>query len=176
MISRSRDGEIISSIVRVFGVSAVRGSTNDIGKGVDKGGTGVYSEAKKALRDQAAVVLMTPDGPRGPRMQAKAGIAVLSISTNAPVVPVSYSTRWGFSLSNWDQFLVPLPFGRGAIVYGTPLYPPTTKRSKYSDFRQVIERETTEVMNRADELVGRRPCSPVQNHDRLEVGLTKVIP
>lgn len=176
MISRSRDGEIISAIVSAFGISAVRGSTNDIDKGVDKGGTGAYSAAKMALRDQAAVVLMTPDGPRGPRMRAKAGIAVLSISTGAPVVPISYSTRWGFSLSNWDQFLVPLPFGRGAIAYGTPLYPPARKRSKLSDFRKVIEEETTKVMKRADELVGRRSCSPVQDYDRPKGGLSKVIP
>jgi len=164
IISKSSDGDIISAIVHRFGVTAIRGSTNDRAKNLNKGGAEAFAAAKAALRDHGAVILMTPDGPRGPRMQAQAGIAVLAIATGVPVLPVSYSTRWGIFLATWDHFFLPFPFGRGAIVYGAPVYPPAKAQSNHSNFLLAIEQSTTAVMSRADELTARKAiCSDLGN-------------
>ena len=56
MISNNRDGDLISALVRRFGVVAVRGSTYDHEKKRDKGGAEAFAGAEKALREQRALV------------------------------------------------------------------------------------------------------------------------
>ncbi|MEL6476225.1 MAG: lysophospholipid acyltransferase family protein [Pseudomonadota bacterium] len=154
MISNNHDGELIAAIVRRFDVDAVRGSTYDRAKRRDKGGIDAYHGALDGLQ-QGALVAITPDGPRGPRMRAQTGAAQLSLETGAPVIPVAFSVRWGRVLRSWDRFLLPLPFGRGAIVYGEVLRP----EGPVEAFRARLEQVLTETTNRADSLC-RRPAVP----------------
>lgn len=159
MISNNADGDLIAGVVRWFGVHTVRGSTYDKAKGRDKGGRAAYEGAGVELTERDAVVAITPDGPRGPRMHAQSGAAMLSIDTGAPILPVAFSTRRGILLKSWDRFFVPFPFGRGALVYGVPLYPPPASLEGLEKFRETIEEATTRVMNRADDLVCRQHVS-----------------
>lgn len=158
LISQSRDGDQIAAIIKRFGIGAVRGSTYDREKRRDKGGRAAYARAAEALLHNRAALAVTPDGPRGPRMRAQAGAARLSLSTGCPILPVAFSTTWGRLFDSWDRFLLPLPLGRGAIVYGPPLWPPErTGAGAVELFRSRLEQALTEVTNRADELCGRAP-------------------
>jgi hypothetical protein len=83
LISQHGDGEIIARIIRRFGHDAVRGSST-------RGG----SEALRALirlgrsgRD----LVVTPDGPKGPRQVAKAGVVQLAKATGMPIVPLAFA-------------------------------------------------------------------------------------
>ena len=61
LISRSRDGEFISQVARRFGLETARGSTS-------KGGVGAMLEMVRELgQKNARDIVITPDGPRGPR-------------------------------------------------------------------------------------------------------------
>lgn len=124
MISRNDDGELISALVRRFRVVAIRGSTYDREKQREKGGAEVFSEAIEELTQRHALMAITPDGPRGPRMRAQRGIAQLSIETGAPIQPIAFSVRNGKVMRSWDRFLLPFPFGRGVQIFGEPLWPP----------------------------------------------------
>ena len=132
MISNNRDGDLIAAIVRRFRVVAVRGSTYDRDKQRDKGGAQAFAGAAEELA-RGALIAITPDGPRGPRMRAQRGIALLSIQTRAPVQPVSFSVTRGKLMRSWDRFLVPWPFGRGVQVFGEPLWPPEGQDSATAD-------------------------------------------
>lgn len=165
MISNNRDGDLIAGVVGHFGVLAVRGSTYDRAKKRDKGGAEAYSGAERELTEHAAVVAITPDGPRGPRMRAQAGAAQLSAATRCPVLPVSFSVRRGLVLGNWDRFLVPAPFGRGAIVYGPPLDAPAGMQD-LEGYRAAIEAATTAAQDRADAICGRAPVAPAAEEAR----------
>lgn len=157
MISRNRDGDLITGIVGRFDIDTVRGSSYDREKRRDKGGAEAFADAEARLR-AGAVVAMTPDGPRGPRMHAQGGAAALSLATGAPVVPLSFSTARGRVLDSWDRFLLPWPWGAGAIVYGAPMRPGATPETSDPDrFTAAIEAALTEVQNQADAMVGRRP-------------------
>lgn len=158
MISRSRDGDAISALVGRFGIGCIRGSTFDRGKQRDKGGSEAFAEAEAEVR-AGSVVAITPDGPRGPRMRAQSGIARLALATGAPVIPISFSTSRGRLLRSWDRFLLPLPFGRGAIVYGAPLWP-RDWQGRERALREAIERAMTAAQDRADALCGREPVPP----------------
>lgn len=161
VISNNRDGDLISAIVWRFGVHSVRGSTYDREKRRDKGGAEVYNAALQELTLRNAVVAITPDGPRGPRMRAQRGVAQLAIETRLPVVPIAFSTVRGKLLRSWDRFLVPWPFGRGVQIFGAPIMPPPPgDDAAETAFLAAIETTLTEITNRADEICGRPPVTP----------------
>jgi lysophospholipid acyltransferase (LPLAT)-like uncharacterized protein len=69
-------------------------------------------------------VLITPDGPRGPRRQAAPGVAQLAALSGAQVVPLGGATSAQRRLGSWDRMMFPLPFGRGVLVCGAPIAVP----------------------------------------------------
>ena len=161
MISRNDDGELISALVARFRVVAIRGSTYDRAKGRDKGGAEVFAEAIEELSQRHALMAITPDGPRGPRMQAQRGIAQLSIETRAPIQPIAFSVRRGKVMRSWDRFLLPWPFGRGVQIFGDPLWPPETDDEASAEaYRSRIEASLNALTAQADQLCGREPVSP----------------
>lgn len=161
MISDNRDGDIITRLVGFHGVGAIRGSSADPRKPEkSKGGGGALRESLPLLA-AGHLVGMTPDGPRGPRMRAQIGVAAISAIAGVSVIPVGISTRRGRMLSNWDRFLIPYPFGRGAVVYGAPLSPPDPDDAEGIEaHRRAIEAATTAATRRADEICGRETPEP----------------
>lgn len=161
MISRNDDGELIAALVRRFRVVAIRGSTYDRAKQREKGGAEVYSDAVEELTQRHALLAITPDGPRGPRMQAQRGIAQLSIQTRAPIQPIAFSVRRGKTMRSWDRFLLPWPFGRGVQIFGDPLWPPETEDEAALDaYLARIAESLNDLTARADEMCGRDPVLP----------------
>ncbi len=161
MISTSRDGDLIAGIVGRWGVAAVRGSSHDHAKRKAKGGAEAYVAAASELSRNGALVAITPDGPRGPRMRAQEGAARLAMAQGAPVVAVGFSVRWGWHLRSWDRFLLPLPFGRGAVVYSAPRLPPAENSPQVlARFCLALEEDLNDVTNRADDICGRARVLP----------------
>jgi lysophospholipid acyltransferase (LPLAT)-like uncharacterized protein len=161
MISGSRDGDLMAAVIGRWGVRTVRGSSHDRVRRRAKGGAAAFRSAARALRDEGALVAITPDGPRGPRMQAQDGAARLALMRGAPVIAVGYSVRWGWHLSSWDRFLLPLPFGRGAIVHSAPRLPPRDRGGEaLARFRLALESDLNAVTDRADDLCGRARVLP----------------
>jgi hypothetical protein len=161
MVSNSRDGDLFAAVAGRWGVAALRGSSHDHVKHRSKGGVAVFRAAARALRDNGAMVAITPDGPRGPRMRARDGAARLALLQGVPVVAVAFSVRWGWNLASWDHFLLPRPFGRGAIVYSPPRLPPEAGGPEARErFRMALEEDLNAVTNRADDLCGRARVPP----------------
>lgn len=161
VISNSRDGDLIGAIVARFGVEAVRGSSNDPRKtDRDKGGREAFGAALAALQ-AGAVVGITPDGPRGPRMRAQPGVAVLSAAAQVPVLPLAVSTRRGRLLGSWDRFLMPRPFDRGVVLYDAPLPPPPRgDEAALEAHRLAIEARLNALTAEADRRMGRGTVEP----------------
>jgi lysophospholipid acyltransferase (LPLAT)-like uncharacterized protein len=66
--------------------------------------------------------LLSPDGPTGPAYEVKPGIAVIGQQTQAVVIPASAAARRGFKLQRrWDEHLIPLPFTKAVVHFGTPI-------------------------------------------------------
>jgi lysophospholipid acyltransferase (LPLAT)-like uncharacterized protein len=82
LISRHRDGELISRAMQSFGFSSVRGSTTRGGSTALKG----LIERGRAGRDLA----VTPDGPKGPRHVVQPGVIHLAKMTGLPIVPLTF--------------------------------------------------------------------------------------
>lgn len=83
LISQHRDGELIHRIVSRFGFRSVRGSTT-------RGGAAALRELIRLGRSGADLVI-TPDGPKGPRQVAQLGAVHLAQATGLPIVPLTFS-------------------------------------------------------------------------------------
>jgi lysophospholipid acyltransferase (LPLAT)-like uncharacterized protein len=146
LISRHRDGQFIAAVVRQFGLGIVHGSTARNGR--DRGG----AAGLRVLLDQIEAgghVVITPDGPRGPRRVAAPGIAHLAAVSGAPVLPCAAQTSRRRVLGSWDRMVLPLPFGRGVIVCLPPISVP---RDGADQALPAIAAALTEAADRADAL------------------------
>ncbi len=154
LISQSREGGIVAHTSRTVGAEVIRGSA---AKGRQaKGGV----EAMRAMArhiDGGGVIAMTPDGPRGPRMRVKKGPIQLAKLAGAPLLPVTWATsnRIVFDKS-WDHFVFPLPFGRGALIWGDPISPPSPDASdaEIEAVRLKLEAEMNRIAAEADRIAG----------------------
>jgi lysophospholipid acyltransferase (LPLAT)-like uncharacterized protein len=117
LISRHRDGEYITRIAERLGLHVVRGSAT-------RGGASAFRRLLESLQEGRHVVV-TPDGPRGPRRRVKSGVVELSRLSGMPILPVAFGAWPRRLLNSWDQFLSPRPFARGVYVWGEPIYVPT---------------------------------------------------
>ena len=83
LISRHRDGELIHRIVARFGFQSVRGSTT-------RGGVPALRQLIRLGRSGVDLVV-TPDGPKGPRQIAQLGVVQLAKATGLAILPLTFS-------------------------------------------------------------------------------------
>src|SRR2546428_12574262 len=95
---------------------------------------------------------MVPVGPCGPAHGLQAGIVALPATTGAPIVPVGVAARPARRLGSWDRFMVPAPFARCAVVFGSALE--VKRHDDREDARVRIERALQDATDSADGLVG----------------------
>lgn len=149
LVSRHRDGRFIGEVVRRFDLRVVHGSTARAG--ASKGGA-AGMRALVGVLEAGGHVAITPDGPRGPRRHAAAGVAQIAALSGAPVLPAAAQTSRRRVLRSWDRMVLPLPFGRGAIVCGAPIPVP---RDGWEAALPAIAAALTEAAGRADRLCPR---------------------
>ena len=113
MISEHRDGEIIARIAAALGFRLVRGSTS---RGATRALLGACQEIESGFD-----VAVTVDGPRGPAGVVAPGALVVAQRTGASMLPTIATATRGWRLRSWDRFLVPKPFARVTVAYGTPV-------------------------------------------------------
>lgn len=113
LMSRSKDGQIVTGIAARFGVGAVRGSSSR--------GAAVAVRGLVALLRGGGAVGITPDGPRGPRYEIKPGMAHLARAAGVPVLPVTLHYAWKWQAKSWDRLQIPMPFSRVEFVVFKPV-------------------------------------------------------
>ncbi len=112
LVSSSKDGTLLSRLLQDWGYSVVLGSSSKGGK-----------EALEQLTMEAStkVVLITPDGPRGPLHQAKPGAVIAAHRAQVPLILVRICAQRKRILSrSWDRFQIPLPFSTIDLYVDSP--------------------------------------------------------
>ncbi len=149
LISQSRDGELIARVCRSFRMDPVRGSSS-------RGGSEALLRMKSFL-DKGDALGFTPDGPRGPLRQVQPGALYLAQKTGRPIVPMAFGAkrRWIFK-AGWDEFMVPAPFNRIAMVYAEPILvkPADDLERKAAELKKALDN----VAQEADSIAGVNCC------------------
>ncbi|MDD4097314.1 MAG: lysophospholipid acyltransferase family protein [Lentisphaeria bacterium] len=116
LISASRDGEYISTLIRFFRLDVVRGSSS-------RGGMQALRAMLQKLKHGQTMVV-TVDGPRGPRYTVHPGIVALATLGRVPVLPVAVNAEKFWQLNSWDGTQIPKPFSRVLVRLGRPFHLP----------------------------------------------------
>ena len=133
VVSKSKDGQILSNLLEYWHYRLIRGSSSDGAKDV---------LIKMVLYAKDNYVLITPDGPKGPIQKFKAGAAIASARTGTPIhyLKVEISKAWIFAKS-WDKFHLPYPFANIKIIISEPFIPATDSREDINSIIATIEAE-----------------------------------
>ena len=159
LISRSREGGIVTHASRTVGAEVIRGSSAK--RGYNKGGAEAVREMVRHI-EGGGCMGMTPDGPKGPRMRAKLAPVQVAKLAQAPMMCLAWSTNWRIVFDSWDRFILPLPFGRGALIWSDPIAPPSPDASdaEMEAVRQKLEAEMNRIAAEADRLAGVEVIEP----------------
>ena len=150
LISLSADGEFIAKAVARQGFPAVRGSSANKDKADRaKGGSQALRDGLRQLKEGGLAI--TPDGPRGPARQMAEGLPLMAKLSGAPALFIGMSCSPAIRLNSWDRAVLPLPFGRGAIVWDLAVYP---KDADLAEVAAAWTERLTAVEARADALTG----------------------
>jgi len=114
LTSKSKDGDLLAKILKKWKYQVVRGSSST-------GGDVALGILVDYARNKYSIAI-TPDGPRGPRQNFKAGAVVTAKKTKIPVVLAGVGFKRKKILSNWDKFEIPYFFTCAKVVYSDPIY------------------------------------------------------
>lgn len=137
LISRHADGQLIAAAMKWLGLRVIFGSTN-------RGGADAIFQMREAAHDSHLV--MTPDGPRGPRQRVHLGMIYVAARTGLPIIPVGFGYAKAWRAGSWDRMALPKPFSRVLGITLPPICVPDV------DDRQVLElyrQQVEEAMQKA---------------------------
>ena len=161
MISRSRDGDIVHYTSRALGLRTIRGSTRKLDK--QKGGRTAGAETVRAL-DAGGCIVVTPDGPRGPRQRLQPGALRLARLSGAPLIPCAFAVSRRKTIGSWDQTVLPGWFGRGVILWGEPVViARDTPDAELERVRVELEARMNADLATADAATGHTPSEPAKS-------------
>jgi len=170
LASRHSDGEATALFFKTFGVQSIRGAGT--GKASrksykNKGGVTAFRSMLKALRADTSIWL-TADMPPGPAKDCDISIITLARQSGAPIVPMAMRSTHCVTLTKtWDKFLLPLPLGRIAYIWGAPVY--VRKESTEEDMeaiRQTLQNDLNRLSARANRIVARIKHKKKQEQER----------
>ncbi len=144
VISTHGDAEILGKVMTWVGYKTIRGSSNTAGTQALRG---ILKCAKKGHN-----ISITPDGPKGPPLEVKAGAAYAAMMTGLNVVPIAVGARKKLVLHTWDRMQIPAPFSPMQVVYGKPMK--FSRDDEIEEVQRRIKVATDEVTAEADRLVG----------------------
>ncbi len=140
LVSPSDDGSLVTMLLERFGYATIRGSSN--------------KNPARALREMVeylaggGTIVITPDGPRGPRHSVNPGPAWIASATGYPIIPCGFVCDRAWHLRSWDHFTIPKFGARVALVYGELLFVPSDASDEH--LREATQ-EMRERILRAEE-------------------------
>jgi lysophospholipid acyltransferase (LPLAT)-like uncharacterized protein len=163
LVSPSKDGDLMDTLLPKFGLRVIRGSSS-------RTGARSLREMLRSLK-QGGTVVVTPDGPRGPRHSGSAGVVWLARATGFPVLPCGFVASPAWRLRSWDAFTIPKWRSRVKLVFGEPLHVPrdaddvALKAANDELLRRMLDAEA-----RGFAALGIQPDWPAEDLARWEAG------
>jgi len=104
IISQHSDGALMAKTLNYLRIRSLRGSSS-------KGAQRVLLQAFRQVKE-GDEVLITPDGPRGPRYTMSDGAIGLALRSGLPIFVMNYRPHSFWQIKSWDRFIIPKPFGK----------------------------------------------------------------
>jgi lysophospholipid acyltransferase (LPLAT)-like uncharacterized protein len=114
LISKSRDGDPLAVLAQSY----------KSGKAIRVPHNARHQALKKVinnLKKNREIIVITPDGPRGPCYNVKPGIALAAKEAKATIIPFTWKADRYWELNTWDNLMLPKPFSNIHVVLGEPI-------------------------------------------------------
>ena len=153
LVSWHRDADVNAIAAERLGTETIRGSGDPGGRFDRKGGVRAFVAMRDALA-QGCNVMLTADVPKVARIAGR-GVILLAQNSGRPIYPFGIATSRRMTLRrSWDRSVINLPFGRGAIVLGSPIRVPAAADDEAIEaHRRQVEASLNAATARAYELV-----------------------
>jgi lysophospholipid acyltransferase (LPLAT)-like uncharacterized protein len=139
LTSASPEGSLLALFLSHFGLGAVRGSSSR------RGSVALREMARRIAEGHDMII--TPDGPRGPRYRLQPGALYLAQQTGCPIIPLHLEISRYLRFKSWDGFAVALPFARVKLVFGEPCtIDPSLSGEEFENERGRLEKIMTQSM------------------------------
>jgi len=102
IVSSHFDGSLIAGTLDILNIRPLRGSSS-------KGAKQVLMQAFRSIKN-GEDVLITPDGPRGPRHSMSDGAIGITLKSKVPIMVINYQAKNFWQIKSWDKFVIPKPF------------------------------------------------------------------
>jgi len=155
LVGLHQDGSFLANTMAALNISAVRGSSS-------RGGAVAVRRLLAEKSDHHLVV--TPDGPRGPRREMKQGVAYLASRTGRPVVPTAFACRRFWSVgTGWTDLVIPKPWTRVVALSAQAIHVPAdADRDVLDDYTARIQQAMDRLNTQATDMVAQPPRSVQQ--------------
>src|SRR6202167_4991332 len=148
MSSNSYDGEYMGRIIQKFGFVAVKGSSS-------RNAVRALLGLRRALKKGWAVAFSI-DGPRGPRHKVKPGPVALARSSAVSMSMFHIAVESAWVLNTWDRLIIPKPFSRVLMRFGTLIpVPADASDEDLERYQQELQDSLDRVREFAEENVHR---------------------
>jgi len=138
VVSQSKDGEILSRLLKRWNFKLIRGSSS--------------KDSKEVMREMVEVLqkgyslAITPDGPRGPREEMKIGGLIAAVRAQKPIVLCGIVYEKKKIFNSWDKFELPKFFSKVKIRLSEPkLFPTGLTKDEYEKIRKELEKNLREL-------------------------------
>jgi len=102
IISSHFDGSLIAGTLSLLNIRPLRGSSR-------RGAKQVLIQAFRSIKE-GEEVLITPDGPKGPRHSMSDGAIGIALKSKLPIFVMNFQAKNYWQLNSWDKFVIPKPF------------------------------------------------------------------
>jgi len=150
LVSKHQDGSFLGLGLRMLGIGLVRGSSSRAGAA--------------AMREMLSLpankhVVVTPDGPRGPRRRTKLGMVFLASHSGRAIVPTAFAPVKCWRLpGTWTDLVIPKPFTTLYAMTGKPIpVPHDATREVLLAIEVAIQSEMDHLAEEAEQLAHPAP-------------------
>lgn len=147
LVSKHQDGSYLADAMSWMDYSTVRGSSK-------KGG----AEALRSLVTDTAGkhIIITPDGPQGPRRQMKSGAIFVAAHSHHRLLPGAFVAKRSFRVrGSWTDLVIPFPFTTIYLVLGTPIHvPEDVSRENMGKYIQAAQTAMEQINEEAERRFG----------------------
>jgi lysophospholipid acyltransferase (LPLAT)-like uncharacterized protein len=158
LVSQHQDGSYLANAMALLGYSTVRGSSR-------RGGA---QAVRQLLNDTAGKhIVITPDGPGGPRRKLKPGVVFVASQLGRRIVPSAFSaTRAWRVRGSWTDLLIPMPFSTLYVAMGTSIdIPADLSRDQLHHHVELVQKRMDELSDEVEQLArGRTAIAPEFPH------------
>ena len=145
LVSKHQDGSYLARGLAMVGVGLIRGSS---------GKSGASALRQLLSVSQERNVVITPDGPRGPRHEAKPGMIFLASRSGRAVVPSGFAAVRSWRIpGSWTDLEIPKPFTTVYFLMGPPIsVPADASRDEIAGYEATLQSEMRRLTTEATEL------------------------